>query len=217
MLSFCYNILHIWIQPPPLPCLISLPAGPLSFPSPDFSVSLLFNDSFPPGLTLSVLSSLLAVSRKQMRTLRCRLRYTGLASWPGSVHHTTTTTTSSRCTEPLKHQPSVTLCRLFTLACLLPLLLTRSLSHHTPDWPFTPAWIHLTDCCCKAVAASKHAIPAHFSSAFSKWWSHVHLSFPVAAPKSQISQFSRFFSNPWLLLWPFSELTYAIVSFTAIP
>lgn len=78
----------------------------------------------------SVLSSLLAVSRKQMRTLRCRLRYTGLASWPCSVHPTATTT---RCTEPLKHQPSVTLCRLSTLACLLLLLLTRSLPHHTPD------------------------------------------------------------------------------------
>lgn len=109
---------------------------PFSFPSPGFTVSLLLNENpFSSCLTLSVLSSLLAVSRKPTRTLRCGLRYTGLASWPRSVHHTISTT---RCTEPFKHQPSVTLCRLSALACLL--LLTRSLSHRTLQTrPFTLA------------------------------------------------------------------------------
>ncbi len=55
------------------------------------------------SLSHTFFSSSLAVSRTQMRTLRCGLRYTGLASWPCSVHHTTTSTT--RCTEPLKHPP----------------------------------------------------------------------------------------------------------------
>lgn len=49
-------------------------------------------------------SSSFAVSRKQMRTLKCGLRYTGLTPWPCSVHHTPTPTT--RCTEQLniRHQ-----------------------------------------------------------------------------------------------------------------
>lgn len=50
-------------------------------------------------------SSSLAVSRTQMRTLRCGLRYTGLAWGLCSVHRRRT----KRCTEPLRAPPPVTL------------------------------------------------------------------------------------------------------------
>lgn len=95
---------------------------------PLYLFSLFITSMFPPCLIASVFSCLLAVSRKQMRTPRCALRYTWLALWTYSVYHTTT-----RCTEPLKHQQSVTLCCPSALACLLLLLLTHSVSHHTPD------------------------------------------------------------------------------------
>lgn len=72
-------------------------------------------------ITLSVLPSLLAVSRTQTRTLRCPLRYTGLASWPCSVHHSIP---ASRCTEPLRHQ---SLCALSPPAGLLA---APSVAHH---------------------------------------------------------------------------------------
>jgi len=71
-----------------------------SFPSPDSPqcISSCLNDPLPPRLTLSVLPSLLAVSRTRMTTLRCGLRYPGLSSWPGSVHRSTA---AVGCTEPL--------------------------------------------------------------------------------------------------------------------
>lgn len=77
-------------------------------------------------------------------------------------------------------------------ACYL-LLLTLAITPHT-RLTITLAWIHFTDCLCKAVAASKHVIPAHFSSALvCKWWSRVHNSVSVGDPERQISQFSSFF------------------------
>lgn len=53
-------------------------------------------------LLCSSSSSLAAVSRTQMRTLRCGLRYTGLARRPRSVHRCRT----KRCTEPLRAPPT---------------------------------------------------------------------------------------------------------------
>lgn len=83
-----------------------------------FHLRLFFNSALLSCLTVSMLSSLLAASLKQMRTLRCGRRYTGLASQPCSVHHT-----DIRCTEPLTNQPSVILFNPSAFACLLLLLL----------------------------------------------------------------------------------------------
>lgn len=110
------------------------------FPSPDFfpSAFLLLNDSLLLCLTVSVLSSLPPISQKQMRTLRCGLRYTGVASWPRSVHRTVV-----RCTMKCCSIPS------FWLSCCC----CCSPSHcHT-----TQQTDVISDCCCRAAAAAAAA------------------------------------------------------------
>lgn len=139
--------------------------------------------------------SLLAVSPKQTRTLRCGLRYTGLASWPCSVHHTTTTT---RCTEPLRHQPSVTLChplRLWLACCFCHCWHTHYHTTHQTDYSLSPEFTSQT---VAAGAAAKLSLlrntPFQLISQVLLFVNGgVTISFPAAVPNTQILQFSRFF------------------------
>lgn len=118
-LANCQFLFIIFTRSFPLLPLLACPCCSLSLSLHlFFHLRLFFNSALLSCLTVSMLSSLLAASLKQMRTLRCGRRYTGLASQPCSVHHT-----DIRCTEPLTNQPSVILFNPSAFACLLLLLL----------------------------------------------------------------------------------------------
>lgn len=83
-----------------------------------------------------------AVSRKQMRNLKYRLRYTGLTLWPCWMHQIPNIIT--RCTEPfgIHHQ---------SLCAVSPPWLLASVALHAitsfADRTFTLAWVEFTPCC----------------------------------------------------------------------
>lgn len=117
----------------------------LTFSSPCLRVSLI--KPLPPGLNF--FSSSFAVSLKQRRTLKCGLRYTGLALWPCSVHHIPTT----RCTEPLNthHQSLCAICP--------PWLTCSFFCWHACYHTKLRLTIHFAGC--KSVAASKYDFTAN--------------------------------------------------------
>lgn len=134
------------------------------------SVCLWNETSFPLGSRFYSAPPLFAVSRTQMRTLKCGLRYTGLTSRPCSVHHNPAT----RCTEPLKK-----ICHLSRFAIyplwlfLLLLLLTRWLPHHTQT---VHSLLPVSSLEFKTVESSKYTIESHFSRASICIWSTIHIS-----------------------------------------
>lgn len=138
--------------------------------------------TFPPGLTLfSPLYSRCQSEADDDSEMRTQVHWARFMALLSASHHHHHHHQMHWATPNIRHQSLC--CRVSALACLLLLLLTHTHYHtphtYTPDWLFTLAWIHLTDCCCKA--ASKHTIPAHLSSAsLCKRRSHVHISFPVA-------------------------------------
>lgn len=145
-LTFCFNfsttiISDSYISACPPFCSLSLSLH-LIYPPPHL-ISLMAPFLFVlVSHCLCAFLFLLAVSRKPMTTLRCGLRYTGHALWPCSVHHTTT-----RCTEPLRHQPSVTSCRhlVFGLAAAAVGTLTITHTHtHQDDHSVSPEFTSQT-------------------------------------------------------------------------
>lgn len=132
-----------------VPFLISS-SSPLTLCSPPlvFSICISILKWLFAGLSHCLCALLFTppISQKQMRTLRCGLRYTGVAWWTRSVHRT-----FLRCTKKSCPVPSFWLS---CCCCCLP-----SHYHTTQQTDF------ISDCCCRAAAASiKSAI--HPQSAF---------------------------------------------------
>lgn len=186
------SLLYVSHRPPSSASFVSLLAALCHSLSLHLNSVCLWNEtSFPLGSLFYPAPPLFSVSRTQMRTLKCRLRYTGLTSWPCSVHHNPTT----RCTELLKkicHLSFFAICplRLF----LLLLLLTRWLSLHTQT-------VHslLTNSSLefKAVASSKYTIESHFSRASICIQSTIHISSLNGASNSLFSSSVKFLTLGW--------------------
>lgn len=169
-------------------CLSACCSLSFSFPPPELCVSLKWN---PLGSRFYSAPPLFAVSRTQMRTLKCGLRYTGLTSWPCSVHHNPIT----RCTEPLKKICHLSRFAIYPLRLfLLLLLLTRWLPRHTQT-------VHslLPDSSLefKTVASSRYTIQSHFSRASIWLRSTIHISSLTGASNSLISSSIKSLTLGW--------------------